>query len=240
LLERLIRNLEERSFLSDSEKAALHALPWTKLTFGEDEEIARYCDRPNRSQLLVSGLTARVRYAPSGGRQILALHVPGDFVDLQSFLLQEMDHSVITMSRGELAAVPHDDLRILCNGHPRLARLLWRTTLVDAAIHREWMLGLGRLSAAERLAHLLCEFCYRLGKVGLAADHKFELPLSQVDWSDVLGLSNVHVNRVLQDMRRRQLVSLRGKHIAILDWDALSDLAGFDPQYLHFDKADIR
>jgi CRP-like cAMP-binding protein len=239
LLERLIRNLEERSWLSGTEKAALQALPWTKVAFGGDEEIARYSDRPNRSQLLVTGLTARVRYAPSGDRQILALHVPGDFVDLQSFLLKEMDHSVVSMSRGELAAVPHDALRILCNDHPRLARLLWRATLVDAAIHREWILGLGRLSAAERLAHLLCELCYRLGKVGLASEHKFELPLSQADWSDVLGLSNVHVNRVLQDMRRRQLISLRGKHVAILNWPELSDLAGFDPQYLHFDKADI-
>lgn len=240
MLERLIRNLEERSWLSDTEKAALHALPWVKISFDEDQEIARYSDRPKHSNLLVSGLTARVRYAPSGGRQILALHVPGDFVDLQSFLLTEMDHTLISMSRGEIAAVPHDDLRVLCNQYPRLARLLWRTTLVDASIHREWMLGLGRLSATERLAHMLCEFCFRLGKVDLAVGHKFELPLSQVDWSDMLGLSNVHVNRVLQDLRRRQLVSLRGKHIAILDWDELSDLAGFDPQYLHFDKADIR
>lgn len=240
MLERLIRNLEERSGLSEAERAALMALPWTKVSFAADEEIVRYSDRPNRSCVLVEGVAARVRYAPAGGRQILALHVPGDFIDLQSFLLKEMDHSVLSMSRGVLAAVPHDDLMDLCNNHPRLARVLWRTTLIDAAIQREWMLGLGRLSAAERLARMLCEFCFRLGKVGLAADHRFELPLSQVDWSDMLGLSNVHVNRVLQDLRRRRLLSLRGRHIAILNWDELRDFAGFDPHYLHFDKADIR
>lgn len=240
MIERLIRNLEERSYLSDAERAVLYALPWVRVTFSAEDELARFSDRPNRSNLLVSGLVARVRHAPSGGRQILALHVPGDFVDLQSFLLKEMDHTLTAMSHGELAAIAHADLTILFNEHPRLSRLLWRLSLIDASIHREWILGLGRLTAPERMAHLLCELCFRLGKVGLAADHKFEVPMSQVDWSDVLGLSNVHVNRVLQDMRQKQLINLRGKHIQILNWPELMSLAGFDPHYLHFDKAEIR
>jgi CRP-like cAMP-binding protein len=240
VLERLIRNLEERSTLAPGEKDALRALPWIRISFAEGDELARFADKPTKSHLLLSGLVARVRYSPSGSRQILALHVPGDFVDLQSFLLQEMDHTVLAMSAGEIAAVSHSDLAALCNAHPRLARILWRLSLIDAAIHREWILGLGRLSASERMAHLFCELCYRLGKVGLAQDHTFELALSQVDWSDVLGLSSVHVNRTLQDLRRNGLLTLRGKSVVITNWPELSSLAGFDPQYLHYDKADVK
>ena len=239
VLEFLIRNLEHRSPLSDTEKAALRALPWKTGNFAAGQDLAKMGDVSSESHLLISGFVARVRFVDQGGRQILALHVPGDFIDLQSFLLPEMDHTVTAMSPGQLAAIAHPDLTRLCNDHPRLSRILWRSTLVDAAIHREWLLGLGRQNAAQRTAHILVELCFRLEKVGLCKDRQFELPLSQADLSDVVGLSPVHVNRTLQELRARNLISWKGRNVAILDWEELARIGEFDPAYLHFERMDI-
>jgi CRP-like cAMP-binding protein len=239
VLEFLIRNLEQRSPLSDGEKAALRALPWSTVSFAAGEELAKMGDRPSESHLLISGFVARVRFVDQGGRQILALHVPGDFTDLQSFLLKQMDHTVTAMSAGQIAAVAHKDLAKLCDAHPRLARILWRSSLVDAAIHREWLLGLGRQNATQRTAHIMLELCFRLAKVGLCKDGQFELPLSQTDLSDMVGLSPVHVNRTLQELRSRNLISWKGRKVAVLDWDELAKVAEFDPTYLHFDRTEV-
>jgi CRP-like cAMP-binding protein len=132
--------------------------------------------------------------------------------------------------------IPHEDLRDLTQRHPGLAAILWRDTLIDAAIFREWMTGIGRRTAHGRIAHLLCEFYLKLHAVGLAESFRCDLPITQVDIGDALGLSNVHVNRVLQDLRGRGLIALRGRNLAIEDWAALTKIAEFDPTYLHLLK----
>ena len=189
LIELLIQKLCHRDELSEAEKNALRGLAVQAKDFARGEELVAFGDTPNVSQLLVSGFVCRTRFMAGGDRQILAVHVPGDFVDLQSFLLKRMDHSVVALAPTKVAIFPHDGLTRITEEFPHLARMLWLSTLIDAAIHREWLLSLGRQSALQRTAHFLCELCARLEVVDKPRDGRFDLPLTQTDLSDVLGLS---------------------------------------------------
>jgi CRP-like cAMP-binding protein len=153
--------------------------------------------------------------------------------DLQSLFLKVMDHSIGTLTASKLAFVSHEAMRDLLHRHPRLAEAFWRDTLVDAAIFREWMVGLGRREAFARIAHLICELFIRLRAVGLVNGYAYELPLTQAELGDALGLSTVHVNRVLKELRNQGLVVLKGKHLVIPDWEKLKEAGEFDPTYLH-------
>lgn len=189
-------------------------------------------DRPLISMVLLKGFVGRVSILSEGGRQISSLNVPGDFVDLHSLLLRKMDHSLIALTNVAVAAVSHADLRRVCEGRPHLMRALWRETIVDGAIHRQWLLALGRRPAAERLALLFCELYVRLEAVGLAADHRFDLPLTQSEIADMIGISSVHVNRCLKTLRQEDLLEWRGGEAIIHDWRRLASIAQFDPTYL--------
>jgi CRP-like cAMP-binding protein len=147
-----------------------------------------------------------------------------------------MDHSLATLAPSSLAFIQHNDLRTLMRSHPRLGDLLWRDTLIDAAIFRQWMVGLGRREAYGRIAHLLCELLVRLRAVELVEDHAFTLPVTQAELGDAFGLSTVHVNRVLQDLRGDGLITLRGVSLKVLDWEGLKKAGEFDPTYLHLVK----
>ncbi|WP_335645667.1 Crp/Fnr family transcriptional regulator [Microvirga ossetica] len=141
-----------------------------------------------------------------------------------------------TLAPSSLAFIQHDNLRTFMRSHPRLSDLLWRDTLIDAAIFRQWMVGLGRRDAYGRIAHLLCELLVRLRAVELVEDHAFTLPVTQAELGDAFGLSTVHVNRVLQDLRRDSLITLRGVSLKVLDWEGLKKAGEFDPIYLHLVK----
>jgi CRP-like cAMP-binding protein len=156
--------------------------------------------------------------------------------DLQSLHLEVMDHSLGTLARSTLAFLPHDTVRDLIRRCPRIGDAFWRETLIDAAVFREWMLGLGRREAYGRMAHLLCELYVRLKAVGLANGHGYEMPLTQAELGDALGLSTVHVNRTLQDLRGEGLITLQGGSVAVLDWEGLRKAGEFDPTYLHLRK----
>ena len=186
----------------------------------------------DRSQLLVEGFVARQTELPNGRRQILAIHVPGDFLDLHGLLLKTLDHEVVALSPARLAEAPHTTLREVTAEHPHLARMLWFSTMVDAAIHREWIASLGR-TAASRIAHLLCELQIRLEVVGRADSHEFALPLTQVDLADATALTPVHVNRTLRHLRENGIVDFRSGIVVIGDLNALRRVAGFDPDYLY-------
>jgi CRP-like cAMP-binding protein len=147
-----------------------------------------------------------------------------------------MDHSVGTLIPCKLAFIQHDDLHSLMRDHPRLVGLFWRDTLIDAAMFRQWTLNVGRRQALARTAHLLCELLVRLRTVELVEDHVFDLPLTQIELADALGLSNVHVNRVLQDLRGQGLITLHGKILRVLEWEGLKTAGEFDPTYLHLVK----
>lgn len=232
-----IKKLERRDAVSAEEKAALLAAAGSIETYAAGSDIVREGDRPDRSTLVASGFSIRYRLVGNGERQITAIHLPGDFVDLHSFLLKTMDHSVGALSACRVVTFPHANLRTITERFPHLTRMLWLTTLLDSAIQREWIVAMGRRSALEQMAHLLCELFTRLDIVGLGAPSKeLILPMNQSGLGDALGLSTVHVNRTLQQLRGAHLISWQGQAVRILDWDRLAELAEFDPAYLHLER----
>jgi CRP-like cAMP-binding protein len=200
-------------------------------------DIIKEGDRPIQSTLLLSGLAMRYRFLRNGDRQITAIHLPGDFVDLQSFPLKDMDHSVGALSECVVASIPHSSLRDIVRTDPDLTEMLWRLSLLDGAIHREWLVAMGGLPGVSHLAHLLCEVYVRLAHIGLAADFAFDLPVTQADLGDALGLSPVHVNRLLQDLRGNRVIRFEARRVEILDWARLVEIGQFDDRYLHLTVA---
>ncbi|MBB5985050.1 helix-turn-helix domain-containing protein [Sphingobium lignivorans] len=196
-------------------------------TIREGEELSH-------AIVLLQGFMCRHKDLSEGRRQITEIHIPGDFVDLHGFTLKKLSDSVTTLTPCRIGIVPHERLLRITETHPHLTRLLWFTTNLDAAIHREWVLSLGRRPAIERLAHLFCELHFRLTLVGHAPpETPFPLPLTQADLADCLGLTSVHVNRVLQELRDSGAVEFRKREVTIRDLGALRALAEFDPAYLH-------
>jgi len=232
-IDALLLRLGQHDKLSDSERQVLQAAfgPPESLTRGQD--LISEGDEPEGSTLILEGMSFRYRTLEDGRRQIVSLHIPGDFVDLHSFMLKRMDHSVGALSDCTISRVSHDTLRAVTEDYPHLTRLLWLMTLVDNAIVREWLVGIGRRSATERMAHLICELQLRLRAVERNGENGFELPVTQADLGDMLGLSLVHTNRVLRYLREQRLVLWEGQRVRVLDRPGLERLAGFDDTYLH-------
>jgi CRP-like cAMP-binding protein len=230
----IIRKLESTFRLSDEERAALEALPIQVQAIRADQDIVREGDRPTRCFALLEGFTATYKMTGDGKRQIHSWHVPGDIPDLQSLHLRVLDFSISTLTPCRVGFIQHEPLRALCRKQPRIMEAFWRETLVDAAIFREWITNVGRRDAYNRVAHILCEWVLRLRAVGLVKDHTCDLPMTQNELADATGISTVHVNRVLQELRGNGLIVLRGNRLEVLDWDQLRQVGDFDPTYLHF------
>lgn len=236
---RLVEKLERRGRpLATEEVAALADAISQTTEYGPGRDIVREHDYCTESNLLISGWAYRYSDLADGRRQTFALHMGGDFVDLHSFQLKRMDHSVRTLTACTVANVPHENLTRITDRFPHLTRQLWYSTLIDAAIMRRWMLGLGQRSAVENTAHLFCEILYRTRLVGLSEDHAFNFPLTQSEIGEALGISAVHTNRVLQQLRAQKLIVTLGRTVKILDLAELERVAGFDPTYLNLDPAD--
>ena len=235
-MDRLLLKLRARDVLGDEEERVLRNSLAEVKEFPAARTIVRAGVTVSNCTLLLDGIIARYRELADGQRQILELHVPGDFLDLHSFLLKRLEHHVGSLTPVRVAFVPHDALREITERHAHLARLLWFSTLLDAAIHREQILSVGRRSAIARVAHLMCELQVRLELVGLADGKRFLLPLTQTDIADVTGLTSVHVNRMLKRLRDDELVTFRGGEVVIHDWDRLQQLAEFNPGYLYLER----
>lgn len=225
-------SLERRDRLSAEEQAIVRGMMGKMRNIAAKQDIIREGERVTDSCLLISGYAARYNILSDGARQISAIHVPGDFLDLHSLLLGRMDHSVTGLTPCEIVLVPHDLLRGLTETHPHLTRLFWLSTLIDAAIHRRWIVTAGGFPAQGQLAHLICELYTRLNVVGLVSDYAFHFPLSQIDLADALGISTVHVNRTIKELRTQGLIQWQGGQMQILDWDRLREIAQFDAAYL--------
>jgi CRP-like cAMP-binding protein len=232
----LVRKLGSIARLSDEERRAVMRLPMTIRPLPGGHDIVCEHDRPMQCCLILDGWASRYQLLAEGRRQIFSFHVPGDIPDLQSLHLRVMDHSLCALTPVTLAFVPHEAIRDLTTGYPGIAATLWRDTLVDGAIFREWMVGMGRRSAYQAVAHLFCETYVKLEAVGLAENHRYRLPVMQVDIADALGLSNVHVNRVLRQLREENLLALRNGWLNISNWPELAKIGEFDPLYLHVDR----
>lgn len=230
---RLIRKLETASKLTADEKAAICRLPLISRAFEKGSDIVRQGDSPQHACLIAEGVVCRYRIISQGRRQILSIHVPGDLPDLQSLFLDVMDHGLAPLTPGRATFIPHSAVRDLIQAWPNVASALWRDTLVDASIFRDAIAGLGRRSARERIAHLICELAIRLDALDLIEGTRFPLPLTQAELADALGITSIHVNRVLQALRAEGLIRTEGKHVQIEDWAALCAEGDFDPEYLH-------
>ena len=236
MIDCLFRKLDRRSSLDEVERAALTEAMTRVIEFRPRQTIVQPQVVQNASNLLLSGIVCRYKDLPDGHRQILELHVPGDFVDLHSFVLKKLEHTVAAITPATIGYVPHESLRRITETLPRLGRILWLSTMLDASIHREWILSIGRRSAIGRIAHLICELDARLDLVGLTAENRFRLPITQIDISDATGLTPVHVNRVLRDLREQGAMSFRGGEVHILDRPLLLSIAEFDPGYLYLER----
>jgi CRP-like cAMP-binding protein len=235
LLAPLVRKLESIASLSAEERRAIEQLPVHGRTLGAHQDILREKDRPAQCCLIVDGWACRYKILEEGRRQILSFHIPGDMPDLQSLHLRVMDHSIATLTPCTVGIIPHEALRDFALRFPGVGSALWRDTLVDAAIFREWMTSNGRRTAFGRVAHLFCEMYLKLEAVGLADEHRCEVPVTQSEIADALGLTSVHVNRTLQAMRGQGLITWRGGTLVIEDWQALSTAGEFGPAYLHLE-----
>jgi CRP-like cAMP-binding protein len=234
-LKPLLRKLEAVASLSPEEKAAILTLPVTVRQFRAGHDVIREKDRPTQCCLVLEGWVCRYKILETGTRQIFSFHIAGDIPDLQSLHLRTMDHNLGTLAPSMVAFVQHEAVKALTRDFPRIGNLLWRDTLIDAAIFREWMVGMGRRDAPAGIAHLFCELNRRLRAVGLTRGDAFDFPITQAVLGDALGLSMVHVNRSLMDLRGRGLITLDKHVLRILKSEELCEDAGFDEAYLHFD-----
>jgi CRP-like cAMP-binding protein len=190
-------------------------------------------DEPHSAHAILEGFACRYKLLPEGGRQIVDFLVPGDLVDGHMLFMAQMDHDVGALSACRVTDIPHATLLCLAEQHSTIARAFWWSALVQGSISREWILNNGRRPAHQRIAHLLCELCFRLTAVGLVQDHRYQLPITQSDLADATGLSVVHTNRVLQQLRRGGLIVLEGSTLTIDNLGRLEQFAGFDSGYLH-------
>lgn len=232
----LFRKLQNYVRLSHDDQAALEAVkPSSLLEVQPRRDIIREGDDPNAVRVIVSGWACRYKSLPDGRRQIVGLFVPGDFCDLNVYILREMDHSIGAITQVRYAAITPIEMDRLLGERPRIAQALWWHELVTSSIQREWLLNLGQRTAHERIGHLLVELFLRLRAVGLTQGNSCEFPLTQTDLAEATGLTPVHVNRMLQDLRGQGLIELTHRRLTIPDLAALMRAALFNPNYLHLD-----
>jgi len=236
MIERLVRKLNARDAITPEEEDALRGLISTTETIPAKKVLVARREKLRHSVILLDGLMCRYRDLHNGRRQITALHLPGDFPDLHGYTLHYLDQDVMALTRSEVAFVPHDRLDRLMDQFPRLTRLLWFLTNLDAAIHREWEVSLGQRSGPAKAAHLFCELHTRFSVLGLAEDTAFPLPMSQTELGECLGLTFVHTNRILRTLRERGLADFRNRTVVIRDMAGLKALAEFDPAYLYLNR----
>ena len=234
----LLRKLSSIAPLTDDERRSVAELPLSIEQRDADQDIVREGDRPSRCCLLLGGFACTYKVTGEGKRQIMAFYIAGDIPDLQSLHLKVLDNSVSTITPCKVGFIQHEALHDVCLRYPRITSAFWRETLIDAAIFREWMVSIGRREAYNRIAHLLCEMMLRMKAVGLAEDHSCELPITQAELGDALGLSTVHVNRTLQELRAAGLITRKGSTLTVLDWEELKRAGDFDPAYLHLENGE--
>jgi CRP-like cAMP-binding protein len=232
-LDALTRKLSATTGLGPDDIAAVEALPINVRKLPAHHVIVHDGECPQECCLVIEGFAFRSKMTIAGKRQILSIHVPGDIPDLQSLYLERMDHDFATLTPGTVGLISHTALRRLIRERVETAEALWRETLIDAAMFREWIVNVGQRPGPAKLAHLLLELKQRLALVGRVGVNSFELPLNQQELADCLGITAVHVSRVMKELRERGLVDFQRQRVVVRDEEGLRQLGDFDPLYLH-------
>ena len=233
VLAALLRRLSTVSGLDDADIAGIRALPINVRHWEAGRTIVSDGGRPTECCLVIEGFCIRAKTTFSGQRQILSIHIPGEIPDLQSLHLHRMDHDLIAVAPSTLGFISHTSMRALTRTNPNIAEVLWRDTLIDSAIFREWIVNVGQRPAASRLAHTVVELRRRLAVIGREAGDTFEMPLTQEQISEALGITPVHANRIIRQLRDDGIVDISRGRVTVLDEAKLADLAQFDDRYLH-------
>ena len=231
--EPLVRKLELLAELTDEDRQALAALPRSISKVRAGHHLVREGSEPTDCCLLLEGYSCRYKMSATGARQIVSFHISGDILDLQHLLLSTADHHVMTITEATVAWMPKAAVRALARARPRVAEALWKDTLIDASIFREWVLNVGRRDAKSRIAHMLCEFLVRCEAAGLGSAERFQLPMTQEQIADATGLTSVHVNRMLRVLEEDGVIKRNGRELSVGDWALMRRVADFDPIYLH-------
>jgi CRP-like cAMP-binding protein len=234
-LELLVRNLELRSPLPAEDREAVLNLPHTVRTLEAATYTVREADAPVHCAILISGFAYRQKLTGDGSRQIVALHIPGDALDFQNLFLDVSDHSLQMLTRSEVAFVAMRELQVLARERPAVGHAILVKILVEASVFREWVLNVGRRDSMTRVAHLLCELGVRLDAEGLAEDYGYELPMTQEQLADAVGLTPVHVNRTLKALETGGLIVRSKRSISFPDWKRLRAVGDFNQRYLHLE-----
>jgi CRP-like cAMP-binding protein len=232
-LQLLLRKLETHSVLHEADRQAISCLPFKPRTLDAATFLIREGDPPTHCSVLLSGFAYRQKLAGNGMRQIVAIHIPGEPIDFQNLFLDVSDHSVQMLTRGEVALVPRAPLQALARSRAAIAHAILVIILVEASILREWLLNIGQRDARTRIAHLLCEFAIRLDAQGLSPDHAYELPITQDQLADAVGMTNVHVNRILRALQAEGLITRNRRAISFPDWERMREVGDFNERYLH-------
>ncbi len=235
----MVRKLEYRQKLDADDRAAILALPHKVKSLEAHDYIVRQGDRAEFSCVMLSGFCVRQKIVGNGQRQIVAIQMKGEMVDLQNSLLGVADHAVQMLTTGKIAMIPREEIVRVAFDRPAVGKAMWIDTLVDGSIFREWIANVGRRDARTRIAHLLCEFSLRLQLAGLGKQSNYELPMTQEQLADTTGLTPVHVNRTIKTLEREGLIDrTSARSIVIGDWRRLAEVGDFQSGYLHLREGD--
>lgn len=229
----MVNKLKQRSNLGPAEIEALLHLPCRLADMRAGAYLVREGTGIDGCIALLSGFAYRSKVAGDGARQILSIHLAGDLVDVDDSLLNVADHSVQTLTRAEVAVISRQAISNVSAAFPAVARALWRDSLVEGSIFREWLLNIGQRCARQRIAHLLCELVLRQEAAGLCKSPVYELPMTQEQIGDATGLTGVHVNRTIQGMRGEGLITTSKGAVSVVNWQQLQAVGDFDSTYLH-------
>lgn len=230
---RFIQKLRGFCPLTETEIADLVAATARPRKYAARHDLIREGDRPGPVFVVLEGWACRYKILPSGTRQVLAYLMPGDSCDLHIGLLAEMDHSIQTITPATVATVERGMMDAMLDHHRGIARAMYIGQLIDEGTMRAWITSMGRRTSIERVAHLMCELYLRARNIGLTSETSFKLPLSQLLLADSLGMTPVHLNRVLKELRQTGAMTLARGSLLITDPGKLVRIAGFDENYLH-------
>ena len=233
MTNRFINKLQGLITLTAADVVALEQALTSPRSYVARQDLIREGDEPGPMFVMLEGWACRYKILPSGTRQIMAFLMPGDACDLHIKLLAEMDHGIQAITPALVATVSREKMQTLMREHPNVANAMYTAQLVDEGIMRAWIVSMGRRSSVERVAHLTCELYLRARNIGLTNDTVFALPLSQLVLADALGMTPVHINRILKELRLAGAMALKRGSVTILDPAKLIQIAGFDENYLH-------